>query len=344
MLILDAVFRFSGLGILILIALASCKNLRTWPSAGFLCLSCISLSALFLGYTPETLRLPDPVRAIVRLLDIPHLVFIWLFILTLFSVRDRKPAFYGFAGVIYCAPILWFRIADFGWVERPSQWIHVLVSLLSVFLMLHLLYKTMRGWGDDLINQRRKTRLYFLGLVILITIIAAITELFNFQKMGIDPTTIKILCIWPAILFAAVWLVNLDFDNINFEAVTHNPKGLTERQERLISNLNQLMTDKKLYENNELKMSELAGHLGVTQHKLRDIINQNIGYKNFNSYLNAYRIRAVKNTFADPKMRDVPILTIALDSGFNSLTTFNRVFKQVENMTPTEYRRNILQP
>ena len=342
MLILDAMFRFSGLGMLILIAIAGYKNFRTWPSAGFLCLSCVSLGALFLGYTPAPLRLSDPIQTIVRFLDVPHLVFVWLFVLTLFSVKDRGPVFYGLAGIIYCLPILWFRIADLGWVEWPPRGVHILASVFSVILMLHLLYKTIKEWGDDLVNQRRKTRLYFLGLVFLITMISAVTEFFNFQQLGLDRTTIKILCIWPAILFAAIWLVNLDFDHVNFGATAQSPKGLTARQERFVAKLNQLMLEKKLYENNGLKMSELASQLGVTQHKLREIINQDIGYKNFSTYLNAHRIRAVKSVFADPKMRDVPILTIALDSGFNSLTTFNRVFKQSENMTPSEYRRQVL--
>jgi AraC-like DNA-binding protein len=249
--------------------------------------------------------------------------------------------FYAIIGVLYCTPILWFRFAVLAWIGYPPKWIHILASVFSGALMLHLVYRTIKGWGDDLVHQRRRTRLYFLVLVFSITMIAAITELMNFEQFGLDRRTIKIACIWPAMLFAAIWLVNLDFDNVKFEASAASIEGLTERQERLIAKLNHLMAEKKYYANNGLKISDLASRLGVTEHQLRETINQHLGYKNFSAFLSSFRLSAVKAAFADPKMRDVPILTIALDSGFNSLTTFNRVFKHAEDMTPSEFRRKM---
>jgi AraC-like DNA-binding protein len=46
----------------------------------------------------------------------------------------------------------------------------------------------------------------------------------------------------------------------------------------------------------------------------------------------------VKSALADPTQKEVPILTIALDAGFGSLGPFNRAFRDVEGMTPSEYR------
>jgi len=72
---------------------------------------------------------------------------------------------------------------------------------------------------------------------------------------------------------------------------------------------------------------------------LRDLINDGLGHRNFNAFLNSYRIEEAKAALADPDQIDVPVLTIALDAGFQSLAPFNRAFKADTGLTPTEFRR-----
>ena len=85
----------------------------------------------------------------------------------------------------------------------------------------------------------------------------------------------------------------------------------------------------------------LAKQLGVSSYRLREFINQVLGYDNFSTYINGYRIAAIKQEFANPKKAHTPILTIALNNGFNSLSTFNRAFKSVQGVTPSEFRKNL---
>ena len=68
------------------------------------------------------------------------------------------------------------------------------------------------------------------------------------------------------------------------------------------------------------------------------LINQNLGFRNFRTYLQSYRLKAAKEDLANPAKRDVTILEIALNAGFNSISTFNRVFKQAEGISPKAYR------
>ncbi|HEY0052592.1 MAG TPA: helix-turn-helix domain-containing protein, partial [Caulobacteraceae bacterium] len=63
-----------------------------------------------------------------------------------------------------------------------------------------------------------------------------------------------------------------------------------------------------------------------------------LGYRNFNAYLNGWRLAEAKAALLDPAQREVPISTIALDAGFNSLGPFNRAFKAAEGATPSEFR------
>jgi len=83
----------------------------------------------------------------------------------------------------------------------------------------------------------------------------------------------------------------------------------------------------------------LAQRLGIPEYKLRRLINQRLGYRNFNVFLNNHRIEESKAALADPAQAEVPIITIAMDAGFQSLGPFNRAFKALTGVTPTEYRR-----
>jgi AraC-like DNA-binding protein len=72
---------------------------------------------------------------------------------------------------------------------------------------------------------------------------------------------------------------------------------------------------------------------------LRRLINQQLGYRNFNVFLNDHRIQEAKAALADPTQAEVPVITIAMDAGFQSLGPFNRAFKATTGVTPSEYRR-----
>ena len=74
----------------------------------------------------------------------------------------------------------------------------------------------------------------------------------------------------------------------------------------------------------------------MPEHRLRATINAELGFRNFNTFLNGYRLEECKAALADPVQAEVPIITIALDSGFQSMATFNRVFKAETGLSPSE--------
>ena len=79
--------------------------------------------------------------------------------------------------------------------------------------------------------------------------------------------------------------------------------------------------------------------MSIPEYRLRRLINQQLGYRNFNVFLNNHRIEEAKAALADPSQAEVPVITIAMDAGFQSLGPFNRAFKATTGVTPTEYRR-----
>jgi AraC-like DNA-binding protein len=107
----------------------------------------------------------------------------------------------------------------------------------------------------------------------------------------------------------------------------------------LLRRLAQLMVVERAYRREGLTIGVLSAELGVPEYRLRQLINEGLGHRNFNAFLNRYRIEEVKAALADPEQREVPVLTIAMDAGFQSLGPFNRAFRAATDLTPTEFRR-----
>ena len=100
-----------------------------------------------------------------------------------------------------------------------------------------------------------------------------------------------------------------------------------------------LMAGERIYRHEGITIGTLATKLAVPEYRLRRLINQQLGYRNFNVFLNNHRIEEAKAALADPSQAEVPVITIAMDAGFQSLGPFNRAFKATTGVTPTEYRR-----
>ncbi|HUN52298.1 MAG TPA: helix-turn-helix domain-containing protein, partial [Candidatus Sulfotelmatobacter sp.] len=112
--------------------------------------------------------------------------------------------------------------------------------------------------------------------------------------------------------------------------------------DKLIGALERLMRGERIYRQEGLTIGALALKLGLPEYRARRLINQGLGYRNFNAFLNKYRIDEAAAALADPTQAEVPVLTIALDAGFQSLGPFNRAFKAETGLTPSEFRRRRL--
>ncbi len=102
------------------------------------------------------------------------------------------------------------------------------------------------------------------------------------------------------------------------------------------SKLSEYMLRQQPYLEPELTLSELAKQLNISTSKLSQTINNGLG-KNFNDFINEYRVEAVKKMMLDEKKSNFSLLGIAQECGFNSKATFNRTFKKFTNHTPSEF-------
>lgn len=114
-----------------------------------------------------------------------------------------------------------------------------------------------------------------------------------------------------------------------------------EDADNIISRLEKLMQEKKLYLKSSLTINDLADILKCSRHHLSQVLNDNL-QQSYYDYINGLRIEEAKRLLNDPQYDQLKISSIAYDSGFNSLSSFNEVFKKIAGKTPSEYRKETL--
>ena len=105
-----------------------------------------------------------------------------------------------------------------------------------------------------------------------------------------------------------------------------------------LEQLNTYMEKKRPYLNPQLSMDQVANDLGINRHQLSQVLNEKVG-KNFYDYINTFRVQAFTEILKDPQKEHYTLLALAYESGFNSKTTFNTIFKKNTGMTPSQYKR-----
>ena len=108
---------------------------------------------------------------------------------------------------------------------------------------------------------------------------------------------------------------------------------------RLFEKISKLVVDEKLFLESDLSLSKLSGLLGKSTQQISSVINQ-YAQRNFNDYINYYRIQNAKQLLLEADSEKYTISSIAFDTGFSSLSSFNGAFKKFEGITPSAFRKN----
>jgi AraC-like DNA-binding protein len=290
----------------------------------------------------------------LRFISMGNPVVFCLFAAALFD-DDFKPSWWH--------ALVWLAVLAFGgsclWAgTAPAR-----IGFSTVGLACNALaaWYAMAERSVDLVEERRRLRNVLIVVIALYsTVIIASEILFPHGGGGVTLSLgISAGLLALTLVFAVVLLsVNQSGPLIPFglsapqplPAAARVPSAETafavrsDRDEdaRLLAGLRRLMEHDKAYREEGLSIGGLAARLNIAEHALRRLINQRLGHRNFNAFLNGYRLDEVTAALGDPSQDAVPILTIALDAGFQSLGPFNRAFKSRTGMTPSEFRREHL--
>lgn len=140
------------------------------------------------------------------------------------------------------------------------------------------------------------------------------------------------------VIFGSVVLITAEEKK---DTEKYSRSGLKEKQaEEYLAKLVAYVEGSKPFLNRDLSIQDLAGLTGIPRHHITQVLNEKHG-KNFFTFINEYRVKEVIERFRDEKNNNYTILSIAFDSGFNSKTTFNSIFKAQTGQTPSEFRGNL---
>lgn len=343
----DWALRGATIGLLLLIAAVLLRDYRGSISARLGAAFAVGSSAYTICSGPDAhQQLAGWLPALLALAAGNNIVF-WLFAAALFDDNFRLRRWHG---------ALWLLMVVLGAVECQvdNRWLSVALIASSLVFAGLAIVPTLATWRDDLLESRRRVRAYIVMASAAYTALTAFANLTGNVHPAAGPPNLLAALALAAIVGPAAWsTLGLRSSQGLFASLVQAqtvpaalplPVGaaappLAEADPTQVAALERAMTVDRIYRRDGLTIAQLADRLGLPEYRLRRLINQALGYRNFNGFLNYYRIADARAALADPTQAAVPILTIALDSGFSSLGPFNRAFKAETGMTPSEFRR-----
>jgi len=113
----------------------------------------------------------------------------------------------------------------------------------------------------------------------------------------------------------------------------------TKEDMALMKQVYELISKDKIFKNSDLTLDSMAKHMNINRNYLSKAINQTTG-KNFNTYINEYRVKEAINILSNKKSDVISIDAIAFDVGFNNRTSFYQSFKKITGLSPSDFRNN----
>ena len=345
MLLIDVITRYGAVSLLLYTALVNFRDGRGLISTRISIGICLSVAALLIGSAPGPLKPPEPILGALRFFDVISIPLVWWLGLSLFRDDFRLGPVEVSGLLLYCVFNYLYRFSEYGLIERPPLAFDVAFDLYTILLLGHVVYVAIAGLKNDLVERRRAFRLYFVLALVAGTFATVMAEnLFNRSYPEFVSFSRGAVALF-LVVWALLWLTRFHPEAMEFKRVSaprEDDAKILPKDHDLHQKLIGEIETRRAFAEQGLTITALAQRLGAPEHRLRALINKGLGHRNFSSFLNAYRLEAAKTVLADPSQARTPILTVAMDVGFNSLAPFNRAFKAAEGVTPKEFRDSAL--
>lgn len=344
----DAALRGVLLAMLLLLAAALGRDRPRLPAARAGMLLLLGLALQVVGSAP-------PFEAAVpRLLQAPFVavaagnaVLFWVFVQAVCDdeFRLRRSHLVAWIAVALLAALNCLWIAGSGSAVAPLT-LALQRAVPAVFAVLAALAAQAR-WRADLVEARRRLRAGIVAGGIGCSLLMLALRLAAPQgRLGGAAATLEMLLLLALVAPTSWALLRLGATDLFPErparavaaaAPAAAPPDAADAQ--LAAALQRLMAEQRAYRGEDLTVAGLAALLAVPEYRLRRVINQRLGHRNFTAFVNGWRLSDAQAALADPARQAQSVLSIALDAGFQSIGPFNRAFKAATGMTPTEFRR-----
>jgi AraC-like DNA-binding protein len=237
-------------------------------------------------------------------------------------------------------------VPEFFGIRPPDELVEIrelFPRLISIGFVLAALIQAQFGRADDLIEARRRFRDRLVIVVGGWMVVVAAVEIYLLGKgHSMLLETGNMAAITAMLLVIMAYGMRMR-DGLFPQPVAGpgpaKPANGQQPDQALLDALDRFIQDEQGYRQPGLTIAALADALKAPEYRLRRAINGHLGHRNFSDFLNGHRIADARAQLTDPDKARLPVLTIAMDVGFNSLGPFNRAFKAETGVTPVEYRQ-----
>jgi len=292
------------------------------------------------AYFPHWTRLPMQFS-----LAIGPLIFFYV-------LKITRPEYkFGWKDMVHFSPVLLELSVRLLSTESPLNQVLQLLAFVSVIIYLYLAHRLIErfyrrlkfNWGDRYRHELRWLHrlLVSFGLLWLLWIPFTVVDYFYFHNQSGSNAyyPLYLLLAVTAIWMAAVAFLRPEAGVLVAPAPSLKPP-LPAEMKQMGAWLKKAVQTGRYFQDPELSLTLLAEKLELTTHELSRIINT-VLKKSFNDFINEYRVADVVQKMQDPAYDHITLLGIAYESGFNSQSTFNRIFKQMAGKSPLEYKNEL---
>lgn len=247
----------------------------------------------------------------------------------------------GYAKYLYMA-----QDGSIGLLPLLYTYLFTIQMIVYVVLSVRLLHRYEKAYRDDAADNGVSYLQWLRRLVTMFLVYMAYETVFS--VILLVSRSVEVLYYYYSALLISSFLLLIIYTAIRdpqvFSPLPANGKkydrsSLSEPYvEQNLAKLMELMEQQKPHLRNNLKLLDLAEMLGISRHHVTQLLNQQVG-QTFHAFINSYRVKEACRRLSDPASRNYSVLAIAHDVGFNSKTSFNRIFKQHTQMTPSQYAR-----
>ena len=342
---LDLALRFGSASIFLLLAwLLLCQRRRVGlPSLLFAPLA-VCVAGFVLGNTPlASLRPAGPLGDLANAASGFTVIFLWWFALSCFDSRFRLQGGVLIAGLAWAGiaaadrGLFGDRLADVGLSSG--------LVVMGFAIVGHLVWRLLDERQGDLIEQRHNARVLvavLLGGMLFIDLAADAMLGFDWRPLAFSVTQNAMILgfgVWLAGRILSVRDDVLTFGVAGTGSALNSPVPDADhgRNEALHRRLIVLIEIERVHLDPELTFARFVERMSAPERAVRTLINRQLGFDHFRAFLNHHRVAEARRLLEGGGRND-KLITIALDSGFASLASFNRAFRAIEGCSPSAYR------
>ena len=236
-------------------------------------------------------------------------------------------------------------------IEIKSIQTNIVIEIFEVFCELTFIIYLSLILYTVISNKRKNWIIYFVIPIVILFILSLINDIFKIVKLAelpflADQNFNSYLLLVVAFLFYFIAFKLFNGTNEILPKIEIGKYKNSNLNDETINKYNKdlinVMKKDMLYLDGKLSIQDVSDKLNIPRQYISEVLNEHMN-TNFQDFINEYRVEEFVNRLKNDQNNNLTLLGIATDVGFNSKSTFNAIFKKFKGVTPTQFKKNLLQ-